>query len=262
MSQAGKLALITGASSGIGKELARYHAKQGGHVILVARRKEALDKLKQELESEYDIAAHVITSDLSVAGSPQKLYDEVKKRGLAVDYLINNAGFGGHGTIIERSLEEDLTMIMVNVVSLVSLTHLFAKDMADRGGGKILNVGSTAGFAPGPNQAVYFATKAFVNSFSQAVDQELRSKGVTSTVLAPGLVQTEFVEVAKLDGTDMVKTQKGATAESVAKCGYDAMMKESLVVINETFLSIMMNWIVPLLPRRSVLKMMDDMQKK
>mmetsp|Transcript_34274 Transcript_34274/g.69131 ORF Transcript_34274/g.69131 Transcript_34274/m.69131 type:complete len:264 (-) Transcript_34274:3226-4017(-) len=262
MSHAPKLALITGASAGIGTELSRYHAKHGGDVILVARRKDALDKLKQELESSYGITAHVFVSDLSVATAAQKLYDDVQKSGLKVDYLINNAGFGGHGTIVERSLEEDLNMIMVNIVSLVSLTHLFAKDMADRGGGKVLNVGSTAGFLPGPNQAVYFATKAFVNSFSQAVDQELRSKGVTSTVLAPGYVETEFAEVAKLDGTAMIDGQRGATAESVAKCGYDAMMKERLVVINETFLSIMLNWIVPFLPRRSVLKMMGSQMQK
>jgi short-subunit dehydrogenase len=256
-----KLALITGASAGIGKELARYHAKQGGDVILVARRKEALDALKEELEKEFSIKAHVFTGDLSVAGSAEKLYGQVKSANHDIDILINNAGFGGHGKITTRKLEDDLSMIMVNIVSLVALTHLFAADMAKKGGGKILNVGSTAGFMPGPYQATYFATKAFVNSFSQAVDQELRDQGVTSTVLCPGYVETEFAQVANLEGTKMLE-DGGATAVSVAKCGYDAMMAEKLVIINETKLSIVLQWIIPLMPRRMVLKIADDMQKK
>lgn len=256
-----KLALITGASAGIGKELARYHAKQGGDVILVARRKDALDDLKEELEKEYSIKAHVFLSDLSVAGAAEKLYQQVKKADHDIDILINNAGFGGQGKITDRKLEDDLSMIMVNIVSLVTLTHLFAADMAKKGGGKILNVGSTAGFMPGPNQATYFATKAFVNSFSQAVDQELRDQGVTSTVLCPGYVETEFAQVANLEGTPMMETG-GATAESVAKCGYDAMMQERLVIINETKLSILLQWIIPLMPRRMVLKMAGDLMEK
>jgi short-subunit dehydrogenase len=257
-----KLALITGASAGIGKELARYHAKQGGDVILVARRKEALDAIKEELEKEFSIKAHVFTADLSVAGAAEELYSQVKKANHDIDILINNAGFGGHGKITDRKLEDDLSMIMVNIISLVALTHLVAADMAKKKtGGRILNIGSTAGFMPGPNQATYFATKAFVNSFSQAVDQELRDKGVTSTVLCPGYVETEFAQVANLEGTQVV-AGNGATAESVAKCGYDAMMKERLVIINETMLSIMLQWIIPLMPRRMVLKMADDLQKK
>lgn len=256
-----KLALVTGASAGIGKELARYHAKQGGDVILVARRKEALEDLKTELEKEYSVKAYVFTSDLSRVGAAEKLYEDVTKAGHEVEILINNAGFGGHGIVTERKLEDDINMIMVNNISLVALTHLFAADMVKKGYGKILNVGSTAGFMPGPNQATYFATKAFVNSFSQAVDHELRSKGVTSTVLCPGYVETEFADVANLHDTDAVKNG-GASAESVAKIGYDAMMKEQLVTINETMLSIMLQWIIPFLPRRMVLKMADDLLTK
>jgi short-subunit dehydrogenase len=133
--------------------------------------------------------------------------------------------------------------------------------MAARGSGKILNVGSTAGFMPGPNQAVYFATKAFVNSFSQAIDQELQGKGVTCTVLAPGLVETEFVKVAKLEGTSMVKGNF-ATAESVAKHGYDAMMAGKLVTINDRSFRFIVNWIMPLMPRRMMLKSIFDSQSK
>lgn len=258
-----KLALVTGASSGIGKELARYHAKQGGDLVISARRTEALEKLKAELEKEHDgCKVYIVTADLGKMDGAQKLYDEItQKLKLKVDYLINNAGLGGHGTIIERKVEDDINMIIVNIVSLVTLTHLFAKDMAESGGGKILNVGSTAGFMPGPSQAVYFATKAFVQSFSQAVDQELKAKGVTSTVLCPGLVQTEFVATAGLEGTDLAN-QKGDTPDNVAKCGYDAMMVEKLVIVNEYGLSFMLNWITPLLPRRLLLILGDRMQTK
>lgn len=254
-------ALITGASSGIGKELARYHAARGGDVILTARRAETLEALKTELESEHGVSAHVFALDLGGAGAARQLYDTVKDAGLTVDVLINNAGFGGHGHHIDRALDDELAMINLNVMALVTLTRLFAADMAERGSGKILNVGSTAGFIPGPNQAVYFATKAFVNSFSQAIDQELRHKGVTCTLLAPGYVETEFAKVANLEGTTMVKAG-GATPASVAKHSYDAMMRGDLVTINDRQLSVLLNWIVPLLPRRMVLSMIERNQSK
>jgi hypothetical protein len=253
-------ALVTGASSGIGRELARYHASKGGDLILTARRAEELDNLKAELERNHGVAVATFPLDLSKTDGPQNLYDAVKAAGLQVDILINNAGFGGHGLHIDRDLETDLAMIDLNVKSLVSLTHMFARDMASRGGGKILNVGSTAGMIPGPLQAVYFATKAFVNSFSQAIDEELRDKGVTSTVLAPGGVSTEFIDTAGLNGTNF--DAEFASPQSVAKIGYDAMMAGKLHVINETRLHVLLNWLVPLLPRRSVLRLVHRIQSK
>ena len=236
------------------------YAANGGDVILTARREETLNKLKAELEENHNTKAHVIASDLAAPGAAEKLHSDVKAAGLKGDILINNAGFGGHGIHIERDLGSEMSMIDLNVKALVSLTHLFANDMVAQGGGKIMNVGSTAGFMPGPKQAVYFATKAFVNSFSQAVDHELRGKGVTCTVLAPGYVETEFAAVADLEGTELTKS--GRTPESVAKHGYDAMMAGKLVTINEFGLSILMNWVVPMLPRRMALKMVDRMQSK
>lgn len=253
-------ALITGASSGIGAAFARYHATKKGDLILTARRSDALHALKAELEKDHGITVHVIPLDLGTAGGADTLIEAVDAMGLSVDILINNAGFGGRGTFTERDLADEQEMIDLNIKALVTLTHAYGRKMAAGDGGKILNVGSTAGFMPGPLQAVYFATKAFVNSFSQAVDQELRSKGVTVTVLAPGYVETEFAARADLDGTDL--TTSGATAESVAKHGYDAMMAGKLVTINEKRLSIMLGWIVPLLPRRAVLKMVEKMQTK
>lgn len=254
-------ALITGASAGIGMEFARYHASKGGDVILTARRSETLEALKAELETAHGITAHVFALDLGAEGAARQLYDLVKSAGLSVDILINNAGFGGQGDFVTRDLEADLRMIDLNVKALVALTHMVASDMAAQGGGKILHVGSTAGFMPGPLQTTYFATKAFVNSFSQALDEELRGKGVTSTVLAPGYVETEFAKAADLDGTNLVKGG-GATAASVAKHGYDAMMAGKLVTVNERMLGILTGWVIPFLPRRMVLKMMRKMQTK
>lgn len=253
-------ALITGASGGIGAELARYHATQKGDLILVARRLDALNDLKSELEAAHNIAVHVIAQDLGEAGGADALVVKVADLGVDVDILINNAGFGGHGRHIDRALADEQAMIDLNIKALVTLTHAFGAQMAARGKGRILQVGSTAGFMPGPMQAVYFATKAFVNSFSQAIDQELRSKGVTCTVLAPGYVETEFADRADLGGTDLVKS--GATAESVAKHGYDAMMAGKLVTINEKMLNFALNWLTPLAPRRAVLTMVQKMQSK
>lgn len=254
-------ALITGASSGIGTGFARYHASRGGDLILTARRDPELQALKTELEAAHGISVHVIALDLGTAEGAEALVDKVEEAGLRVDILINNAGFGGHGRHVDRDLADELAMIDLNVKALVTLSHAFGRRMVAQGGGKILNVGSTAGFAPGPNQAVYFATKAFVGSFSQALDHELRSQGVTCTLLAPGYVETEFAKIANLEGTKLVKGT-GATADSAAKNGYDAMMQGKLVTINEVPLSFMMQWIVPLLPRRVVLKMISDMQAK
>ncbi len=254
------IALITGASSGIGKEIARYHAARGGDLIIVARREAALNELKVELEAKHGIKVHVMADDIGTEAGAKALYGKVRKAGLRVDILINNAGFGGHGVHIDRPFEDEMAMIDLNIIALVTLTHHFAGDMVKQGGGKILNVGSTAGMMPGPLQAVYFATKAFVASFSQAIDEELRDKGVTSTVLAPGGVATEFLDLANLTDTDLDKNEKSAA--SVAKIGYDAMLAGKLHIVNEWGLHILTNWILPLLPRRRVLKIIRKMQTK
>tara|TARA_B110000977_G_scaffold38611_1_gene51874 strand:- start:1152 stop:1709 length:558 start_codon:yes stop_codon:yes gene_type:complete len=185
----------------------------------------------------------------------------VTEAGLQIDILINNAGFGGQGRHIDRKLEDELEMIDLNVKALVALSHHFGREMSKRAQGRILNVGSSAGFMPGPLQAVYFATKAFVKSFSEALDHELRSQGVTVTVLAPGYVDTAFADRADLHGTNLV-AGGGKTPRSVAKYGYDAMSRGELVAINEKQLDFMVNWIIPLLPRRVVLKMIERMQRK
>lgn len=256
----GNTALVTGASSGIGAELARYHAAKGGDLVLIARSEDALNALKSELVNTHGIKATVIVADLSQPDSAEKIFQSTEVAGIQIDILINNAGFGGHGKFHERDLAKDQAMMQVNVVSLVNLTHLYLQSMVSRGSGKILHVASTAAFMPGPLQAVYYATKAFVVSFSQAIAQELSGTNVTSTVLCPGAVATGFVKAGDLDGVAV--WDKAASPESVSKCGYDAMMKGDLVKINERSLSFMLNWVTPFLPRKTLLKVSQQAMEK
>jgi len=253
-------ALITGASSGIGKELAIYHASKGGDLVLVARREEALNKLKEKLEATYKVEVSVIVADLSESNSAADIFKSTEDAGIEIDILINNAGFGGHGNFDERDLLKDQAMMQVNIVSLVNLTHMYLQGMKKRNWGKILNVASTAAFLPGPLQAVYYATKSFVVSFSQAIAQELSSTSITVTALCPGTVATEFVKAGDLEGLSV--WDNAATAESVAKCGYDAMLKGDLIVINEWKLAFMFKWILPFLSRKMVLKISQGFMKK
>ncbi|WP_394242200.1 SDR family NAD(P)-dependent oxidoreductase [Vibrio astriarenae] len=253
-------ALITGASGGIGLELAKIHASKGGDLVLVARSKEKLIELKNELEVSYGVKVEVIASDLSQPNAAQALFDKTQALGLKIDTLINNAGFGGHGKFHERSLTDEHSMMQVNIVALTDLTHLYLKGMVERNKGQILNVSSTASFIPGPLQAVYYATKAFVTSFSQAVAEEVRDSNVTVTALCPGAVATGFVAAGNLEGVDVWKNAK--SPRSVAECGYQAMEKGELVAFNETSLKFMLNWIIPFLPRKLVLKISRQAMEK
>ncbi|MEO0828633.1 MAG: SDR family oxidoreductase [Cyanobacteria bacterium J06639_16] len=253
-------ALVTGASSGIGKELARLHARKGGDLVLVARREAALNDLKAEVEKAYGIQAMVIAADLAQPDAARQIFAATEAANVQVDVLINNAGFGGYGKFHERDLAKDQAMMQVNMVSLVNLTHLYLQGMVQRNTGKILYVASTAAFLPGPLQAVYYATKSFVLSFSQAIAQELSETNVTSTVLCPGAVATGFVAAGDLEGNEL--WENAATPESVAECGYTAMEKGELVKINERRLSFLLNWIIPFLPRKMVLKMSQQSMEK
>ena len=256
----GNTALITGASSGIGKELARYHGARGGDLVLVARTEEKLNELKKELENDHRIKIMVIAADLAQPESAEQIFAATEKAGLQIDILINNAGFGGHGKFHERELARDQAMMQVNMISLVTLTHLYLEGMVQRNSGRILHVASTAAFLPGPLQAVYYATKAFVLSFSQAIAQELNGTGITSTALCPGAVSTGFVAAGDLDGVKVF--DQAASAESVAECGYEAMLRGDLVKINEKGLHFLLNWVVPFLPRKVVLKISQKTMEK
>ncbi len=224
-------ALITGASAGIGKELATLFAKDGIGLVLVARRRDRLEALASELTAAHGVSVLVVDEDLSDPTSPPRIVEAVDREGLVVDYLVNNAGFGTSGPFAELDLERELGQIHVNVMSLVHLTRLILPRMLTRGRGRILNVGSTAGFQPGPYMAVYYATKAFVNSFTEALWYELKDSGVTATVSCPGATATEFAEVAGNEKSKLFKLG-AASADQVAAEAYRAMQRGKVMVVH------------------------------
>lgn len=224
------LALITGASGGIGEQLARIHAKEGGDLIIVARSEDRLRELAAELIDKHEVNVRPIRRDLAVPGAAEGLAEEILAEGLVPDILVNNAGFGGQGRFHERDWARDRDMINLNVTALAALTHGFLPEMVERGSGRVLNVGSVAGFLPGPNFATYFASKAFVLSFSEAVASELAGTGVTVTVLCPGPVATGFVDAAGMTNKAMFNAV-ASTPGSVAAYGYRAMMRGDVVAV-------------------------------
>lgn len=189
-------ALITGASSGIGETFARELASLHTDLVLVARSQAKLEQLAQELQEQYQIKAEVIVQDLTVPAAGQLLFDAVKTKGLAIDWLINNAGFGDYGKFDDRSLDKQLTMIQLNITVLTELTGLFLPIMKQRRSGAIINVSSIAGFQPLPYMSVYAATKAFVLNFSEALWAENKNSGVSILALCPGPTESEFFERA------------------------------------------------------------------
>jgi len=225
-----KTALITGASSGIGYELAKQCADDGYNLILVARDEKKLKASASELQMKYVVPVKTIVKDLSEPNAPTDIFNQLQKENVVVDVLINNAGFATYGAFSETELDDELNMIQVNLVSLMHLTKLFIKGMVKRKNGKIMNVASTAAFQPGPTMAVYYATKAFVLSFSEAIASELKGTGVTVTTLCPGPTESGFQKRAKLERVRLVRT-KLMEAETVARLGYKALMKGKAVEI-------------------------------
>ncbi|TVZ52716.1 SDR family NAD(P)-dependent oxidoreductase [Dokdonia sp. Hel_I_53] len=254
-----KTALITGASSGIGKALATIHAKCYGDLIIVARTGDLLNDLKKALENQYGITVYVIEKDLSKITAAEEIYEEVKSQGIEVDYLVNNAGFGGHGLFYEREWEEDLSMIQLNIIALTALTRKFLPDMVHRNTGKILNVSSTASLMPGPLQAVYFATKAYVTSFSNAIAEELSETNVTVTNLMPGATDTDFAETSGMEKTDLFKNPH--TAEEVAQAAYKGMLEGKLnVLAGLSFSQKIMMKFIPIIPKKIIMGQVKKLQ--
>ncbi len=243
-----KVALMTGASSGIGAELARVHAEHGGDLIVVARRRERLESLKAELEAAHGVTVHVLPKDLARPQAPEQIYDEVRSLGVTVDYLVNNAGFGYRGFFHKQDWATNEAMIKLNILALAALTRRFLPDMVARHSGRILNLGSTAGFLPGPLNAVYYASKAFVISFSEAIANELRHTGVTVTVLCPGPTQSEFTRIAQMSDTNL--TRMLASARRVAEAGYEAMLRGKTVIVPGLANRITVHGLLRLSPRR------------
>jgi short-subunit dehydrogenase len=200
-----KTALVTGASSGIGLDLAKRFAAEGYDVALVARSEGKLKEVAAALEAEHKVRAHVVTADLAKAGAADALVAALDARGIDVDVLVNNAGYASYGAFAETDLADELAMIQVNVVVLTHLTKLLVRKMVAKRSGRVLNVASTAAFQPGPLMAVYYATKAYVLSFSEAIAEELRDTGVTVTALCPGPTRTAFaIILLPMPGMTMV----------------------------------------------------------
>lgn len=223
-------ALITGASAGIGAELANVFASRGHDVVLVARSKDRLERIADELADRHGVAASAVVCDLSRAGAADDLHSEVRDRSVAVDCVVNNAGFGIYGPFAETDTDAEIEMMQLNMVTLTHVTKVFLPEMLQRNRGRILNVASTAAFLPGPLMAVYYATKAYVLSFSEALAEELRGTGVTVTVLCPGPTRSDFQETAGLKDSRLLRAGL-MDAPTVARAGYDGMMKGRAVVV-------------------------------
>ncbi|HEX7680326.1 MAG TPA: SDR family oxidoreductase [Thermoanaerobaculia bacterium] len=226
-----RTALITGASSGIGLELARLFAADKWDVALVARTEPKLRELAAQLEKEHGITVHVVAADLSRPEAPAEIVKTLTDRGIAIEALVNNAGFGLSGEFVKSDLTAELEMIQVNVTALTHLTKLVLPPMVERKRGAILNVASTASFQPGPLMAVYYATKAYVLSFSEAIADELRNTGVTVTALCPGPTATGFASAANVEGSLLFKMTRPARSSDVARAGYEAMKRGTRVVV-------------------------------
>ncbi len=257
----GKVALITGASSGLGLEFAKLLAQKGYHLVLVARNEQKLKDLKSDLEVAYPIKAHIIVKDLAQPRSPQEIYDELSSQHIIPELLINNAGFGSFGEFYTLNWVVESAMIQVNVVALCQLTHLFLPDLIKQKRGKILNVASLAGFQPGPLMATYYATKSYVLSFSQSLSNELRGTGVSVTVLCPGPTATEFARNANLENVSKLFKRKPMSAEVVVKTGYTALMNGKTIAI-PGFSNRLLIFLERFIPRKMQTQIVRNMQEK
>ncbi|HEY6979120.1 MAG TPA: SDR family oxidoreductase [Chitinophagaceae bacterium] len=225
-------ALITGATSGIGYELAKLFAQDGYNLVIVARSEEELNNTAAGFEQQYEIDVVKISKDLFDPENAFALYDEIISKGIQVDVLVNDAGQGQYGEFVDTDIRRELAIIQLNISSLVVLTKQFLKDMVARGKGKILNLSSIASKTPGPFQSVYHGTKAFVQSFTEAVYNEAKGKGVIVTALLPGATDTDFFNKAEMQDAKIVQEGKLADPEKVAKDGYEALMKGNDKVVS------------------------------
>jgi len=249
-------ALITGASSGIGLELAELFAADGSDLVLVARREDRLKELADRLESEHGVKVHVLPKDLSEPNAPDEIFAQLKKEKIQVDVLVNNAGFGVKGIIPEIDLDQQLDMVQVNVKALTHLTRLFLPGMIERRYGGVLNVGSLAAFQPGANLAVYFATKAYVLSYTEALAEEISNPDIKISCLAPGPVRTEFGEKSDLEDSLLFKVSL-MDSEPVVRAGYEGFRKGKVIVIPG-----LRQQIVPFLNRFTPRSMVRKIAKK
>jgi len=225
-------ALITGASSGIGYEIAKCFAEDGHNVILVARSQSELRAIADDFEARYGVQAMPVAKDLFTRGAAQELYQEIREAGITVNYLVNDAGQGVYGKFAETNLEEELDIIQLNCVALVVLTKLFLRDMLARNEGRILQLASIVSKSPAPYAAIYSATKAFIYNFSHAVAEEIADTNVTMTALRPGATDTDFFRKAHMEDAKIVQDGKLGPADKVARDGYEALMRGDREVVS------------------------------
>ena len=252
--------LITGASSGIGLELACLFAKDGYNLVLVARSEDRLIALKCELAEKYGARITILAENLAHQSACAKIAETLAQRGIAIDILVNNAGSGNFGAFSETDWQKEREMISLNITALTELTKLLLPQMMRRTHGKILNVASTAGFQPGPLMAVYYATKAYVLSFSEALAEELRGSGVSVTVLCPGPTATGFQTAASIENSKLIKGKRLPSARDVAQFGYGALMKGKTIAVHG-LKNKMLVQSVRIAPRSLVPKIVRKMQE-
>lgn len=253
-------ALVTGASGGIGEELARLFAADGHDLVLVARSQDKLARLAAELEGKHGVATHVLAADLARAEAPREIFEELHAGGVTVDALVNNAGFGTYGLFAETNLKSELDLLQVNVVALTHLTKLFLPGMLARRRGYVMNVASTAAFQPGPLMAVYYASKAYVLHFSEALTNECGGTGVHISALCPGPTETGFVAAAGM-GDSKLFDRTVMDARTVAVEGYRGLLEGKAIVI-PGFSNNLLARSIGLFPRSLVTRVVRGIQEK
>ena len=256
-----EVALITGASSGIGLELARLFATDRKDLVLVARNREKLTQIAGELQGKHKVSVNVLAADLADPDAPSSIARALAGIGISVDTLVNNAGIGVYGRFAETDLAKELELIQINAIAVTALTKMFLPAMVRRGRGRILNVSSTAAFQPGPLMSVYYATKAYVLSFSEALSNETRGTGVTVTALCPGPTITDFQRRAGVDDTRLFHSPLVMDARRVARAGYEGMKKGKSLVIPGLINRLLVQG-VRLMPRKAVTQAARRIQER
>ena len=253
-------ALVTGASGGIGEELARLFAADGHDLVLVARSEEKLNGLAGELSAKHNVTARVVASDLARAEAPREIFNEMEREGVTVDALVNNAGIGSWGLFAETDLSRELELLQINVVALTHMTKLFLPAMIARGRGYVCNVASTAAFQPGPLMAVYYASKAYVLSLTEALANECEGTGVRVSALCPGPTETGFVAAAGMSESKLF--DRGAmSARDVAVAGYKGLLAGKTLVIPGARNALLART-VGFMPRKLVTKVVRGIQER
>ncbi len=261
MSATRTMAVVTGASSGIGREFADILAAHGHHIVIIARSHDTLADFAEELRERYGVVVEVLAIDLSKAEAPEEVFSELQQKNITVDILINNAGFGSYGMFADTDWHTDGAMIDLNVRTLTHLTRLFLPGMIIRRHGRIVNVASTAAFQPGPLMAVYYATKAYVLSFSEAIANELQGTGVTVTALCPGPTESGFQKAAHIEESPLVLGKRLPTSREVAEYGYESMIAGKTVAIHG-FMSRLFALGIRLIPRSAATAIVRRVQEK